>query len=100
MVKKKEADNIQVRVSLKERDLILNYTLADPGLTDRLRMAVTKSKWIVVSYSLDELDELIVYIAAEANHTNDEKLRDSLDRLFGRLSDLYNSRNREDLFLD
>lgn len=92
MARKKETDNIQVRVSLKERDLILNYTLADPSLTDRLKMAMTKSKRLVVSYSLDELDELIGYIAAEANHTDDEKLRDLLDRLFGRLSDLYNSR--------
>ncbi len=42
----------------------------------------------MVHYSLSELDELIGFIAAESNHTEDEKLQNAFDRIYYRLSDL------------
>ena len=37
------------------------------------------------TYTLEDLEDLIGYIAAEANHTEDAKLRRRLDRLCEKL---------------
>ena len=39
----------------------------------------------IVKLTLDDLDEIIGYIAAEANHTDDKKLQKELDHLYERL---------------
>ena len=39
----------------------------------------------MVRYTLDDLDELLGYVAAEANHATNKKLRKELDALYGRL---------------
>jgi hypothetical protein len=41
---------------------------------------------MIARFTLDELDYLIGFIAAEANHTRDRKLRNALDRLYERLA--------------
>ena len=83
---------IPVRFSLKERDLILENTFfIDPGLTDRLKVSIVKSKSILVHYSLSELDELLGFIAAESNHMEDKKLQNAFDKIYDRLSDLLES---------
>lgn len=46
---------------------------------------MTRGGKLIVKYSLDELDELLGYIAAEANHAENEKLERDLDRLYDRL---------------
>lgn len=40
---------------------------------------------IRVDLSLDEIEEIQGYVAAEANHTKNATLRKELDRLFGKL---------------
>ncbi len=50
----------------------------------------------VVHFSLDELDELAGYVAAEANHAKDKKLQKEWDRLFARIEDLLESYTDED----
>ena len=55
-------------------------------MTKRLQIAEIKGKHLITKYSTYDLDELIVYIAAEANHTDDKKTGKKLDRLFERLS--------------
>ena len=37
--------------------------------------------------SLDEIDDLMGYVVAEANHTDDKKLERALDKIFSRLDD-------------
>jgi len=39
----------------------------------------------ILHYTLDDLDELGGFIAAEANHTKDRKLRKELQQLFDRI---------------
>jgi len=39
----------------------------------------------VARYSISDLDDLIGFIAAEANHTEDKKLQKKLDRLIDKL---------------
>ena len=47
--------------------------MVGPEVTGPLRMAVVKGKKLIVKLTLDDLDEIIGYIAAEANHTDDKK---------------------------
>ena len=52
-----------------------------PEVTGPLQMAVVKGEKLVVKLTLDDLEEIIGYIAAEANHTDDRKLQKELDHL-------------------
>lgn len=76
---------IEVLFTPDERTLVFEHTFAGPDLTTRLRMAPVKGAKLSVHYTLDDLDELVGYIAAEANHTEDTKLQVQLDALFERL---------------
>jgi hypothetical protein len=81
-------EEITIRFTLQERDLILDHTLAGPDLTDRLRLAIMERGQITAKYSLEDLDELLGYIAAEANHSEDERRATRLYKLYDRLSDI------------
>lgn len=85
--KRRQTQLIECELSDRERTLILDHTFAGPNLTDKLENAETRGGKLIVKYSLDELDELLGYIAAEANHTENEKLERDLDRLYGRLEE-------------
>lgn len=54
-------------------------------MTDRLQLAPVKGTKVAVKYTLDDLEELLGYIAAEANHTENVKLEKQLDKMWGRL---------------
>ena len=56
-----------------------------PEVTGPLQMAVVKGRKLVVKLTLDDLEEIIGYIAAEANHTDDKKLQKELDHLLEQL---------------
>lgn len=84
--KKIEPDQpIEVLFTPRERDLILEHTFVDGELTDRLRLVEVKGRKLVAKYTLEDLDTLLGYIAAEANHTPNKKLQKELDALFARL---------------
>ena len=53
---------------------------------EQLNGIVSKNK-IKVMLSLDDIDDLMGYVAAEANHTDDKKLQNTLDKIFDRLDD-------------
>ena len=73
---------LPVSFTLHERDLILHETFCDP---DFARIAVVEGDGISVYLSLDEIEDIQGYIAAEANHTKNRKLEKDLDRLFDKL---------------
>ena len=77
---------VEVLLTPRERDLVIEETFAGPNLTKRLKLASVAGEKLAVRYTLDDLDELVGYIAAAANHTEDAKLRKALDALFVRLS--------------
>jgi hypothetical protein len=81
-----EMNEIEIKFTAEERDLIIDHTFAGPDLTKRLQIAEIKGKHLIVKYSTYDLEELIGYIAAEANHTDDKKTGEKLDRLFERLT--------------
>jgi len=76
---------IKVSFTPRERELILEHTSADLELTDRLAISIVKDRRLVAKYTLDDLDALGGYVAAEANHCKDRKLQKELYELFGRL---------------
>ncbi len=80
-------ERVKVFFSAHERDLILEYTLADEDATRLLRVAEIRDGKILARLTLDDLDEIIGYVAAEANHTSNKKLEDELHALFCRLQD-------------
>jgi len=85
------SDIIPVRFNLEERDLILSETLAGPDLTDRLESEDEVLNSITAYYTPEELEVLLGYICARANHTSDKDLEDALDALYESLEDLLDS---------
>jgi hypothetical protein len=79
-------NKIEIKFTPQERDLIIDHTFADPGLTKRLKIVEIKGKHLIAKYSIHDLDDLLGFIAAEANHTEDKKLEKKLDKLFDKLS--------------
>jgi len=73
---------LPVTLTLRERDIIRDETLCDP---DFARLAVIDGKSMKVDLSLDDIEDIQGYIAAEANHTENKKLQKELDRLFHKL---------------
>ena len=73
---------LPVTLTLRERDLIRDETFCD---TDLVRLAVVEGKGVRVNLSLDDIEEMQGYVAAEANHTKNKKLQKELDRLFDKL---------------
>jgi hypothetical protein len=73
---------LPVKLTLRERDLIRHETFCDPDL---IKSAVVDGKGIKVDLSLDDIEEIQGYVAAAANHTENEKLQEELDRLFDKL---------------
>jgi hypothetical protein len=87
---------VSVPLNRRERELILEHTFADDELTVRLRTAPTSNKTAVYAFTLDDMEELMGYVAAEANHAKDKKLQKELDRLFARMEEVLNSYTDED----
>jgi len=79
-----------------ERDLILKHTFADDELTNRLRIVPRPGEPPVYRFTLDDLDELAGYVAAEANHAKVKKLEKELRRLYAQLAAVLESYTDED----
>lgn len=73
---------LPVTLTLRERDIIRDETFCDPNFA---RLAIVESKGLRVDLSLDDIEEIQGYVAAEANHTKNKKLQKELDRLFDKL---------------
>lgn len=79
---------LPVKPTFRERDLICNHTFYDPDFANH---AVTDSKGIQIELSLGDIEDIQGYVAAEANHCDDEKFQNGLDRLFEKLQVLLDS---------
>ena len=78
-------EKVSLQLNERERELVLGHTFADEELTNRLRVVPGKDERPVFRFTLDELDELGGFVAAEANHTKSKKLRKELNHLFDRI---------------
>ena len=84
-------EQIEIKFTKQEKELIIDHTFAGPDLTNKLKIAEIKGKHLIAKYTIYDLDELIGFIAAEANHTEDKKVEKKLDKLFERLSRILES---------
>lgn len=83
-------EKVLLELSERERDLIMKHTFAGSNLTDRLRIVPIPCRPFY-RFSLDDLDELAGFVAAEANHANIRKLEQELRRLYRRIADVEES---------
>ena len=79
-----EGEGVPVRLGQSDVKLIEGLTLFDDSYVTRLS-ASPGSTDVVGSFTLDELDDLLGCIAADANHTEDRRLERELDSLYDRL---------------
>ena len=89
-------EKVPLELNDRERELILNHSFADQELTDRLRVVPTPGEPPIYRFTLDDLDELAGYVAAEANHARDKKLQKKWDQLYDRISAAIDSYTDED----
>jgi hypothetical protein len=87
-------ERVPLELSERERDLIMKHTFAGNNLTDRLRLVPIPSRRPSYRFTLDDLDELAGYVAAEANHAKVRKHEQKLRRLYARLAARGNSRSQ------
>lgn len=89
-------DKIPFELSDRERDLILTHTFAGDDLTGPLRVVQGPGQPRAYHFTLDDLDELAGYVAAEANHAKNKKLGQELHRLHARIAAILESHTDQD----
>ena len=89
-------EKVPLELNDRERALILEHTFAGEELTNRLRVVPGPGERPIYRFTLDDLDELAGFVAAEANHAKDKKLGKELDRLFARIADVLESYTDQD----
>ena len=87
-MKNKEHELIAVILSQRERDLIADHTLADSEYSNRFKTTEKKGTTLTAHFTADELDDLLGYVAAEANHSKSKKIEKELDKLYSKLQEL------------
>jgi hypothetical protein len=76
---------VPVAFTACERKLVIEHTFADLELVEALEAAPLAGGKYIAQYTLDELDELIGFVAAEANHAKTKTLEREWDALYDRL---------------
>ncbi len=79
-------ERIPIRLTDGERKLILDRTFIGGDLERRIRVAAADGPAVVVGLDLDDLEELLGHVAAEANHAKDPRIAKQLGRVHERLS--------------
>jgi hypothetical protein len=57
-------------------------------LIEMFKIALIKNNQLSIDLNLDELEDLLGYIAAEANHSDDKKLVSWLEKFYDKLDEL------------
>ena len=90
----KRSEKVGIRLTAAERKLVLEEPIhIHAKLAEPIRSTATNSP---VMLTLDDLDDLGGYVAAEANHTTDKKLRKKLDAIFFRIQGMLETHTIEE----
>lgn len=73
-------------------------TIIDPVLENKINTAKQKADKYVITLTLDELESLAEYIAAEANHEEDRIRQRKLDRLYDIVNAVLGREERKEKF--
>jgi repressor LexA len=84
----KPGTKLAVRLSERERDLVVERAFLDPEVETALQQAASVGPKLVVNLDLDDIDDLLGRVAAEANHCDDRRVQRVLDAVCDRLSAL------------
>jgi hypothetical protein len=84
----KPGTQLPIRLSARERDLVVEKAFLDPEVEMALRGTTPVGSKLVVNLNLGDIDDLLGCVAAEANHCDDGKDRRVLDAVCDRLSAL------------
>jgi len=76
------------RLSKRERDLVIEKAFLDPEVEQALHHAQAAGSKLVARLTLDDIDDLLGCVAAEANHCDDGKIQRVLDAVCDRLGAL------------
>jgi len=88
--KKIEPDTaVPVTLTLRDKELIEDHTFTDTEYVKRLKPG-GRGK-LRGNFTLEDLDDLTGYVAAEANHSKDKELKKELDGLWERLTKVMES---------
>jgi hypothetical protein len=80
---------LPVRLSTRERDLVVERAFLDPEIEVALRQAVPTGSKLVVNLALDDIDDLLGCVSAEANQCEDGKVQRALDAVGDRLGAMH-----------
>jgi len=80
----KPDQTVPLELNERERELIQN-TFANDDLTVRLRVVPEPGERPVFRFTLDDLDDLAGFVASEANHARNKKLKKEWDHLCERI---------------
>jgi poly-D-alanine transfer protein DltD len=89
----KETDTIELELTPRERELLLNLFTFDEELEQQIRQASTIKPPALTLYELEELAESI---AAEANHTKNKKRQKILDEFYKKIENLLSQYQEEE----
>lgn len=87
MIRKKvmpSSGKIRIAFTVRQRDLLLNHTLADDSYAKRLRPRESSSK-LVGEYSIGDLEDMLGFLAEAASHAETRRLEDELDATYDKL---------------
>lgn len=74
---------VALKLTRSQRDLLADIILLDEEIEDKLNEMPPGETTVMLT--LDELDLLAGYVAAEANHTEDKRRERKLDRIHDRI---------------
>jgi hypothetical protein len=89
-------EKVLLRLSSRERELILKYTFAESELVAPLLAGNGRRASHVYGFTVDDLEELAGYVAAEANHAKDRKVQKELHALHEKISALLDAVDDEE----
>lgn len=87
----KRGERVPITLSPRERQLMLSFIIPPPEIEDKLRACAEGAGPVAFGVTLGELEEILGYVAAEANHADTRKLEEELDGLYDRLTEVLDS---------
>lgn len=77
-------DKIKIELSMNDKKILEDhiYIFLDNEIINKLNHAEVAGSNLVVTLTVEELDYLLGFIAAEANHSKDKNIEAALDDLY------------------
>ena len=82
-------ERVPLVLLVEEKQLIVEHTFSAPEYARRLRRF--EEGKVRGKFTLDDLEDMRGFVAAEANHTKDAKLEKRLDALWAKLTEVMDS---------